>query len=269
VTAAASRARSSPRTSKRSGGVAEVLAGLGGADALERAPHVTTRAVVDVHGMEIVRELYAAFDRLNEAHFEGRLAPPLILVAHTSSPRALGDHCDRDVHGLRSRIRVHPKILERGLLFALDILLHEMVHTWQGEIAGDLEEGYRGHGPLFAGRCNAIGQSFGLPEVSPKGRHGKPDCAQWPLNVRPPGFYGDEAERVKRTTKRARASADDDDAGEIDPDAARGSRDRELAGVVCSRAADQAERDGLPRGLVTALRRSASYLLELEDDGDG
>jgi hypothetical protein len=185
----------------------------------ERAPHREVRRTVDSDGLVVVRELYQAFDAFNRAYFGGALREPLLLVTETSAPRALGDHCDKDQHGLRSVIRLAPRVLDRGMLFAKDILLHEMIHTWQGEIVEDLEEGYRGHGPLFSDKCNTIGGKLELPPVSPKGRNGRADCAGWPVNVRPPGYYGTdagEADRVKRVTKRVRAPKpppDPDDVG--------------------------------------------------------
>jgi hypothetical protein len=43
--------------------------------------------------------------------------------------------------------------------------------------------------PRFAAKCNQIGATLGLPPVGVKGRHGLPDCAQWPACVRPAGYY--------------------------------------------------------------------------------
>jgi hypothetical protein len=159
------------------------------AAALERRPHKATRAVVELLGAEAPRALYRAFDAFNAEHFAGQLGAPLLFITQTASPRALGDYCGRDVHGLRSRIRVAPKALDLGEAFATDVLLHEMVHAWQSEVDGDPEAGYKGHGPRFAAKCNEIGARLGLPPVGVKGRHGLPDCAQWPMCVRLPGYY--------------------------------------------------------------------------------
>jgi hypothetical protein len=169
--------------------------------ALERRPHEATRAVVEVLGGDAPRALYRAFDAFNAEHFAGALGSPLLFCTQTSSPRALGDYCGRDVHGLRSRIRIAPRALARGERFAVDVLLHEMVHAWQSEVDGDEENGYKGHGPRFAAKCNAIGAAFGLPPVGVKGRQGLPDCAQWPMCVRPAGYYPE----AKRRRAPARA----------------------------------------------------------------
>jgi hypothetical protein len=216
----------------------------------ERAPHRATRAVVDVEGHELVRELYTAFDRFNREHFAGQLAAPLILVTYTS-PRAFGDHQAKDAHGLRSIVRIHPRTLERGALFACDIVLHEMVHVWQSEIAGDTEKGYRGHGPVFARQCNAIGKRLGLPAVGVKGRKDLPDCAQWPINVRPAGYYGNdvaEADREKNTCKpKAKGERGDT------PDAVA------IAVLVCEQIADKLEANEL-EGPIAELRTAARFL---------
>ncbi len=173
---------------------------------LERLPHEATRAVVDTLGDEAPRALYRAFDEFNAEHFKGKLGAPLLFITQTASPRALGDYIGRDVHGLRSRIRLSPKVLDRGERFAMDVLLHEMVHAWQSEVDGDTEQGYRGHGPRFAAKCNEIGGKLGLPPVSEKGRHGMPDCAQWPICVRPEGYYPTPA-RKRSTSARRRTPA--------------------------------------------------------------
>ncbi|MGH2997681.1 MAG: SprT-like domain-containing protein [Gaiellaceae bacterium] len=237
----------------------------------ERAPHVATRVVVDVDGQPFVRALYAFFDQSNRLHFDGALSAPLIFVSHTA-PRALGDHAERDAHGLRSVIRLHPRAVARGLAFANDILLHEMVHTWQVELAGDAETGYRGHGPKFAEQCNAIGGRLGLALVGLKGRKGLPDCAQWPVCVRPAGYYGNaeaEAEREKRVAPRkpkgptsSPAIAPDfsgGDAGDAGDDVSP-NHENELAAAaaVCERYATRAGRT-----LERLLRRAAAALREL------
>jgi hypothetical protein len=224
----------------------------------ERAPHKATRAVVDAKREELVRELYQAFDEHNRAYFAGELSAPLLLVAATSSPRALGDHCDRDEHGLRSVIRVHPRAFRRGALFAKDVLLHEMVHVWQGEVLGDLEDAYRGHGPRFAEKCNLIGETLGLAAVGVKGRKGLPDCARWPLNVRPGGYYPPEPPK-KGKPKKDKGGGDvaGDVAGDGEGEGAPARRpgdDEERIALLCLRASKK-EKGALRR----ALRRAADY----------
>lgn len=166
-----------------------------GAD--RRAPHRATRAVVESDGQSFVPRLYAAFDACNRRHFGGRLEEPLILVTPTA-PRSRGDYQAKDVHGLVSLIRLHPFTCAMGELFAQDVLLHEMVHAWQHEILRESEDGYEGHGPRFASKCNVIGEALGLARVSPKGRQGLANCSRWPVCVRPPGYYDSEAAELER-----------------------------------------------------------------------
>lgn len=172
-----------------------------------RAPHRATAAIVEMSGHDGVKAVYAAFAEFNARFFGGLLASPLVLVTLVNS-RAYGDYIARDVHGLESRIRVSPGVFRKGAAFVLDVLLHEMIHAWAQEVAGDLERGYRGHGPKFAAKCNEIGAALGLPPVGVKGRDGKPDCAYWPLNVRPEGYY------PTRWTKPKRGKGKDEPTGE-------------------------------------------------------
>lgn len=113
----------------------------------------------------------------------------MVHITQAQSLRTLADYTARDATGLESRIRIAPATVRQGERFAADVLLHEMVHAWQSEIAHISESGYRGHGPKFAGECNRIGELLGLPRVGVKGRGGLPDCAYWPLCVRPEGYY--------------------------------------------------------------------------------
>lgn len=154
-----------------------------------RAPHRATGAVVMAEGSDIAKMVYSAFARFNRDHFSGALAAPLVLLTQAASTRTFGDYIEKDVHGLQSRIRISPAAVRRGQAFVLDVLLHEMIHTWQHEVDGEIERGYRGHGPRFAGQCNKIGAGLGLPPVGVKGRDGLPDCAHWPLVVRPREYY--------------------------------------------------------------------------------
>jgi len=178
-----------------------------------RAPHRATGEVVALYGQEEARELYDKFQEYNARFFDGRLAPPLVLITLVS-PNAYGDYSPRDVHGLESRIRITPAVVRRGYRFRQDVLLHEMIHAWQHEIDHDLERGYRGHGPGFAAQCNRIGAVLGLPPVGVKGRKGLPDCASWPLNVRPAGYYPNAWTKPRRAPHPSKKPGP---AREIDP----------------------------------------------------
>jgi len=157
------------------------------------------RAVVLQDGTDHAKLLYVAFDVLNRAFFGSMLPPATLLWTAPGSPRAYADHIPADEHGIRFRIRMSPSIKKYGAKFVLDVVLHEMVHAACAHFENASEPGYKGHGPKFAARCNAIGARLGLGEVSAKGRGGKPDCAQWPLNVRPLGYYGENDPRTVKT----------------------------------------------------------------------
>lgn len=191
----------------------------------ERLPAKAHRqlALQERHERAAPAGLYTLFDTYNAVFFSGKLLQAILLI--TDCPlRAWGDYCPADVNGLRSRIRLQPKLWTTANIrsdadwiylgrLAADVLLHEMVHAWQYEIDGDMELGYRGHGPQFAAKCNEIGALLGLAPVSPKGRHGRPDCARWPMIVRPVDYYGDviprekeRAEPKKKTPKKTAAA---------------------------------------------------------------
>ena len=167
---------------------------------------VALRSVATSKGTDLARMLIDLFDALNATYFEGRLAAPVVLIAATSSPRALGDYNAHDPNGIESRIRIAPGVAEVGASFAADVLLHEMIHAWCAEVEQDTERGYKGHGPKFAAKCNEIGRTLGLGDVyaRPRGKlKGYPDCAFWPMNVRPAGFYGDNDPRKQPEPKPA------------------------------------------------------------------
>jgi hypothetical protein len=151
--------------------------------------------------------LYRQWIDWNDHHFGGALVAPYLLLTETACPRRYGDYSKTSGWGGYGQTRVREKLLtgahphvregdqyaEGRYLFVADVFLHETVHQWQHEVKGNLEPGYKGHGPLFAGRCNEIGAALGLPPVRPAKARGKdkdlPSCAQWPSNVRPEGYY--------------------------------------------------------------------------------
>jgi hypothetical protein len=169
-----------------------------------RAVHRALAASVELQGIDQARALYAAAREFNAAYFAGSLLPVAVMIAAPASPRALATHEHRTPEGVDSLVKIAPSVVDASALLALDVLLHEMVHIACHE-QGDDEPGYQGHGPVFAAKCNAIGAVLGLAPVGVKGRDGLPDCAQWPLNVRPEGFYGEAPLAAKawaRSNKR-------------------------------------------------------------------
>jgi len=193
-----------------------------------RAPAHAVRQLVQQEGREAPRALYEAFGAYNAAYFDSALKQSLILMTTPASPRAEGDYVAQDVHGIPSRIRIAPRCEQHGLLYILDVLLHEMIHAWQAELLDDLENGYKGHGPKFCRKANEIGAKLGLGPVAPKGRGGlpRPDC--WPSNVRPPGYYGAQLPVPGGRRRSARTRADGINGG---PSSSVGASDPLLEGL--------------------------------------
>lgn len=179
------------------------------AAAPNRNPHIAMANHVEAHGSDIARELYEAAKRFNREFFEGKLAPCFVEITLPASLRALATYQPKNPEGVESCIRISPSVVTVSKELALDALLHEMIHAWMQEVEQDPENGYAGHGPKFAAKCNEIGEKLGLGPVSAKGRgeDGR-DCAQWPLNVRPKGYYGEQAEAQGRVTRARKTKAE-------------------------------------------------------------
>lgn len=171
-----------------------------------RAVHTAMAATVASHGHDLAKDLYETARRYNDEFFGGQLTALLVEITAPASPRAYATHQPKTPEGVDCVIRIAPSVVEAGQAFAHDVLLHEMIHVWQTE-ADKREPGYAGHGPHFAAKCNEIGAKLGLAEVGVKGRDGKPDCAQWPLNVRPAGYYGEAPRATKAVTRATKPRA--------------------------------------------------------------
>lgn len=168
-----------------------------------RAGHAAMAASVATAGLACSQDLYKAAADFNATHFAGVLTAILVEIAAPGSPRALATHEPRTPEGVDCMIRIAPGVVEAGTKLAHDVLLREMIHVWQAE-TDNREPEYAGHGPKFAAKCNEIGKALGLAEVGVKGRGGLPDCAQWPLNVRPEGYYGNAPRAQKAVAKAAK-----------------------------------------------------------------
>lgn len=179
-----------------------------------RAAHVAIANQVDHQGTDLARALYAAVVKYNAEYFGGALLPCFVELTTPGSLRALADYRPRTHEGVESHIRIGGNAAS-SIALAKDALLHEMVHAYMHEIAEDLEPGYKGHGPKFTAECNRIGALMGLPKVFTKGRGG-PNSAQWPLCVRPAGYYGTAEEKPAKPRKERKASVPNerDSAGE-------------------------------------------------------
>lgn len=148
-----------------------------------------------------LRELYNAWDEWNDTFFGGELVVPCIFISEPKTPRALADCSTVSAFGARSQIRIRPSLLtgkhriinedapmEGRRRIVADLVLHEMIHQYQHEVTGQLENGYKGHGQGFRDKCNESGAALGLPVVRVAKARGKdkdlPSCAAWPFNVR-------------------------------------------------------------------------------------
>jgi hypothetical protein len=162
-------------------------------------------------------------------YFHGMELPP-IKIGLLSSPRSTyGCHFSRGDHGLLSEIVINknlfisdypgivrtPKTEPGFVRLILDILLHELVHSYCAFRLMLPEHSYQGHGPVFARECNRIGAMLGLDRV----RHSKSKrredkglkkCNYWPQCVRPADYYLGAVidDPFQRPTAKARTSDD-------------------------------------------------------------
>ena len=163
-------------------------------------------AFIDNHGVpgvrDIVMRLGEHWATVTARWFPGQMTRPTILLACPAKSSAFGDTANIGSYGEPVEIRIRPSIIdgthpkvngpqEGCWRFAEDVLLHESIHQWQFEVSGNSEDSYHGHGPQFTAHCNRIGTDLGLPSVVTRNRKGSknPRSAQWPHNVRPPGYY--------------------------------------------------------------------------------
>jgi hypothetical protein len=178
---------------------------------------------------------YASWAHWNRRHYSRRLVTPYLLLAEPSSPQASGDYSTISCFGGHGQIRLRPPLLFGGhrlvrkgeqfaegrLRFVEDVLLHETIRQWQHETIGNLESGYHGHGPLFAGKCNEIGAKLGLSKVRPAKKRGKdrdlPSCAQWPHCVRAADYYLGALAADVPASGDVGGCGEDDDEAESDP----------------------------------------------------
>jgi len=147
-----------------------------------------------LQGEPVSVSLYNAARIFNAEFFDGSLLPCAVEVTTPGSQRALADYRSKTVEGIESHIRISPRAVRKGLRYALDVLLHELLHAYCYEVIGNVEPKWGYHGPIWAAQCNRVGRLMGLGEVFVKGRGG-PNAAQWPICVRPQGFYGFEQEQ--------------------------------------------------------------------------
>ena len=177
---------------------------------------------------DFIRGLGKAFDEFNALYFDNSLTPAHIAITQPASRHAVADCSLWSGHGGKHQIRIRENVIEgtnkrfnpnhaieNRWLYILDVLLHEQVHHFAHEILDDYSESYGGHGVNFTKRANQIGDQLGLPHVVERTRKDKslPISSQWPLNVRPTGYYGDLLKEPKQSTPEEPEEEPEDEPG--------------------------------------------------------
>lgn len=173
---------------------------------------------------DFIRGLGKAFDEFNALYFDNSLTPAHIAITQPNSRHALADCSVFSGHGGKHQIRIKESVIdgthnrfnpnhaiENRWLYILDVLLHELNHHFVHEILNDYSDSYGGHGVNYTKRANQIGDQLGLPHVVERNRKDKkslPISSQWPLNVRPAGYYGDLL-KVKEPTNEPEEPEDE------------------------------------------------------------
>jgi hypothetical protein len=110
----------------------------------------------------LMRELVSEWERLNGAHFRGRLKPPsIVLVTGTS-------HLGRWMPEVRVLELSRAMVLGQPWAVAIEVLRHEMAHQYVHEVLGERQE--TPHGAAFQAVCERLGidaSSSGLPSAAP------------------------------------------------------------------------------------------------------
>ena len=178
---------------------------------------------------EFIAQLNTAWEAFNCVYFDRKMTPSAIFITPPQSPKALADCALHSAYGGKHQIRIRPAVIDgtyRGFnpnhkvknrwLYITDILLHEMIHQMQHEVLNLTEAGYQSHGNEYTSIANQIGETLGLPPVYIRRRKDKtiPLASQWPLNVRPAGYYGD----LLKTSQESEPKPDQEPAPETPPD---------------------------------------------------
>ena len=160
-----------------------------------------------------IEHLCSRWEQYNEEFFAGELTSPVLALGTTHSTTCYGEYSNVSCFGGSGQIMIRPSVLagtmqhfrngnknKQGLrIFTEEVLLHEMIHQWQVEVAGTPPgefENYGGHGDTFSAKANEIGERLGLPPVRLRNKtsHSRdtkhlPNPSQWPHNVYPVEHY--------------------------------------------------------------------------------
>jgi hypothetical protein len=149
-----------------------------------------------------VRRLYRLWTKWNQKFFAGKLVVPAIVLSRSGKSHVYGVCGPTSDPGSLSQIRLQLSLLtgtdedvgrtrkdaRYRYRLAAEVLLHEMVHQWGREVAGDDDRHWRHHGTSFCQKCNDIGRQLRLLPVS-SARDASRDpalasCSRWPHNAR-------------------------------------------------------------------------------------
>jgi len=160
-----------------------------------------------------IQHLCSCWERYNAEFFDSRLAPPVLALEEPGPSTCYGEFSPVSCFGGSGQIMIRPSLLvgtlqdfrqgnknKEGLRrFTEYVLLHEMIHQWQVEVAGTPPgefHNYGGHGSTFSHKANEIGEKFGLPPVrlrNKKSHSGKtkhlPNPSHWPHCVCQPEYF--------------------------------------------------------------------------------
>ncbi len=141
------------------------------------------------------------------------MAPPTLGFDEPGHTTCYGEFSSVSCFGGSGQILIRPSLLAGTLQefrdgnknpeglrrFTEHVLLHEMIHQWQVEVAGTPPgefHNYGGHGATFSAKANEIGERLGFPPVrkrNKKSHSGKtrdlPNPSQWPECVCPRDYY--------------------------------------------------------------------------------
>jgi hypothetical protein len=188
---------------------------------LARTPDAELREAIFRYAMEQaspamqghIQHLCSCWVRYNDEYFGGELAPPVLAFEEPGHTNCYGEYSTVSMFGGTGQIMIRPSLLEGTLQnfrrgnknpegmrrFTEQVLLHEMIHQWQHEVAGTSPEEFKhygGHGLTFSTKANEIGGRLGFPPVrryNKKGHSGKtahqPSPSQWPHSVCPHKYY--------------------------------------------------------------------------------
>lgn len=160
-----------------------------------------------------IQHLCSCWVHYNEEFFDSRLAFPVLAFDEPGHTTCYGEYSTVSCFGGSGQIMIRPSLLDGTLQdfrqgnknkeglrrFTEYVLLHEMIHQWQVEVAGTPPgefKHYGGHGSTFSQKANEIGQKLGFPPVRLRNKksHSRdtghlPCPSQWPHCVCPQEYF--------------------------------------------------------------------------------